>query len=138
MALPALEVGFWMSVFFGTSWLLFCMVYTLILFSDLMADIINPIELCERVNRYRWPEYITHLCLFLMLLVRGQYLVSLINLPVLAHDGNQLTNNQHLLDNTTIFVQLPKEKRIAELKLIFFLVSFFIYLICFLTSILKK
>jgi len=56
MAVSAIEVGFWLSVFLGTSWLLFSMVYTLILFSDLMADIINPIELCERVNRFRWPE----------------------------------------------------------------------------------
>jgi len=73
-----------------------------------------------------------------MLLFRGHYFASLINLPVLAHDGNQLTKNQHLLDNTTIFMQLPKEKRAVELKLIFFLASFFIYLIYFLTSILEK
>lgn len=58
-----LDLGFWFSVFFATAWLLFCMVYSLILFADLRIDHINPIELCERINQLRLPESVPSITL---------------------------------------------------------------------------
>jgi len=51
-----LEVAYWIVVFVTTAILLFIDIYSLILFSDLLLDHLNPIELCEKVNFLIYPE----------------------------------------------------------------------------------
>mmetsp|Transcript_9239 Transcript_9239/g.27816 ORF Transcript_9239/g.27816 Transcript_9239/m.27816 type:complete len:139 (+) Transcript_9239:204-620(+) len=128
MSVSAVDIGYWFAVFFATAWLLFCMVYTLILFADLTVDHINPIELCDQVNQLRWPEYVGHFGLTSLLLLRGYFLPAALNSPLLIYNLFLIYNQKHCLDNTTIFVDLPREKRLVEMKLLFFLVMFFICL----------
>ena len=45
------EVLFWVCTFGCLCLLMFCTAYTLILFSDLLIDFINPVELCDRLNQ---------------------------------------------------------------------------------------
>ncbi|KAK0486156.1 cornichon protein-domain-containing protein, partial [Armillaria novae-zelandiae] len=40
--------------------LLFCMVFFIIMFSDLECDYINPIDLCNKLNQFVLPENIAH------------------------------------------------------------------------------
>lgn len=130
-----LQVFFWTTVFIGTAGLLFCSVYSLILFADLTVDHINPIELCELVNRLVLPEYLGHLALTMFLLLKQLYLPFVLNLPMLAFHIWRFREGKHLLDNTTIFNDVDRERRIAQAKLVYHLLMFFIYLYCFIIAL---
>ena len=122
------EILFWLVVFGVTAGMLFMNVFTLILYSDLEADHINPVELCERVNGLVLPEYLGQLAVAAMLLLRGFWLAALLNVPILYWNGRRWLDGKHLLDNTSIFTYLPVAKRHSRVKLGFFLVMFFFYL----------
>jgi len=129
------EVLFWAITFLGTAMLLFCAVYALILFSDLQVDHINPIELCELINRLVVPEYAGHLVLTAIIFIRGFYLAALLNVPLLVFNAMRYKDKKHLLDNTSIFNDVSKERRISEVKLVYHLLLFFVYLYFFIVTL---
>lgn len=129
------EVVFWATVFLGTASLLFCSVYALILYSDLTVDHINPIELCELVNRLVLPEYIGHIALSCIILLRGLVFPALLNVPMVLFHVWRYKERKHLLDNTSIFNDVEKERSICQLKLAYHLVMFFIYLYFFIVTL---
>ncbi|KAJ1980319.1 hypothetical protein H4R35_001172 [Dimargaris xerosporica] len=69
--------------------LMFGAVWFVILLTDLEADYINPIELCNSLNQWVLPEAITHSALFAIFILNGLWLPSLINLPLLAWNINK-------------------------------------------------
>lgn len=127
----AVDIGFWAILFLGTALLLFSMVYALVLYSDLSRDHVNPIELCELINRVLPFEYAGHAFVVGVLLLRKYFFGALLQLPLVAYHGQLFWLKQYQLDNTTIFGDLPKERRKAEVKLVFYLLSFFLYLYFF-------
>ncbi|CAN8074503.1 unnamed protein product [Agarophyton chilense] len=129
------EVFFWATVFLGTAALLFCSVYALILFSDLTVDHINPIELCELVNRLVIPEYVGHILLTLLMIFRGYFIPALLNVPLVIFHAWRYKERRHLLDNTSIFNDVDKERNISQLKLAHHLLMFFIYLYFFILAL---
>lgn len=107
---------------------LFGQVHFTILYADLEADYINPIELCSKVNKLIVPEAALHAVLSLLMLLNGYWFVFLLNLPVFAYNVNKFYKKVQLLDATEIFRTLGKHKRESFLKLGFYLVMFFFYL----------
>ena len=107
---------------------LFGQVHFTILYADLEADYINPIELCSKVNQLIVPEAALHAILSLLFLLNGYWFVFLLNLPVLAYNINKIYNKAQLLDATEIFRTLGKHKRESFMKLGFHLLMFFFYL----------
>jgi protein cornichon len=128
----AADVSFWAALFLGTALLLFSMVYALVLYSDLSRDHVNPTELCELLNRVVLWEYGGHLFLACLLLLRGYFFTTATHLPLLAFHVQRVREKQYLLDNTQIFSDMPRERRVCEWKLGFYLLSFFLYLFLFI------
>lgn len=107
---------------------LFGQVHFTILYADLEADYINPIELCSKVNKLITPEAGLHAVLTASFLLTGHWFVFLLNLPLLAYNANKIYNKVQLLDATEIFRTLGKHKKESFLKLGFHLFMFFYYL----------
>lgn len=107
---------------------LFVQVHFTILYADLEADYINPIELCSKVNKLITPESAIHAALSLLFLLSGHWFVFLLNLPLIAYNANKIYTKVQLLDATEIFRTLGKHKRESFLKLAFYLLMFFYYL----------
>lgn len=129
------EITFWATIFLGTAGLLFCSVYSLILFSDLTVDHINPIELCQIVNRLVLPEYVGHFYVTMMLLLRRYFITALLNVPLIAFHVRRVMERKHMLDNTSIFNDVDRERQICEIKLGVHLVLFFVYLYLFIVRL---
>jgi protein cornichon len=126
------DVVFWAMLFLGTALLLFCMVYALVLFGDLSRDHVNPVEFCELVNRTVYWEYGGQAAMTALLLGRGYYLWALLHMPLTAFHAQRARRGDALLDSTQIFADLPKEQRVTEVKLVFYLLAFFIDLYLFI------
>lgn len=107
---------------------LFGQVHFTILYADLEADYINPIELCSKVNQLVMPEAALHGIVSLLMLLNGYWFVFLLNLPVLAYNLNKIYKKMQLLDATEIFRTLGKHKRESFMKIAFHLLMFFFYL----------
>lgn len=107
---------------------LFGQVHFTILYADLEADYINPIELCSKVNKLVTPEALLHGIVSILFLLSGYWFVFLLNLPIFAYNINKFYKKNHLLDATEIFRTLGKYKRESFLKLGFYLFMFFFYL----------
>ncbi|KAF8633271.1 hypothetical protein AX17_004446 [Amanita inopinata Kibby_2008] len=108
--------------------LLFCMVFFIIMFSDLECDYINPIDLCNKLNQFVLPESMAHAFLTLLFLLGGQWTAFILNLPLVLFNGNKIRSKTHMYDATEIFRTLPKHKKESFFKLGFYLLSFFYYL----------
>lgn len=106
----------------------FMQVHFTIMYADLEADYINPIELCSKVNRLMIPEACLHAFTSSVFLLNGYWFVSLLNLPVLLFNAKKIYNKMQLLDATEIFRTLWKHKRESFLKLGFYFLMFFFYL----------
>lgn len=108
--------------------LLFCMVFYIIMFSDLECDYINPIDLCNKLNQFVIPENAAHGFLTLLFLLSGQWIAFILNAPLVAWNVNKVLNNNHMYDATEIFRTLGGHKKETFFKLAFYLLSFFYYL----------
>lgn len=107
---------------------LFLQVFFTIMYSDLECDYINPIELCNKLNKYIVPEAALHGFLTILFLINGYWFTFLLNLPLLAFNAKKILENNHLLDATEIFRTLNKQKKESFIKLGFHLFLFFYYL----------
>lgn len=107
---------------------LFGQIHFTILYADLEADYINPIELCSRVNKLILPESLVHGFLTFLFLITGNIWTLLLNLPLFAFNANKFYTKTQLLDATEIFRTLKKHKRESFMKLAFYLLMFFFYL----------
>lgn len=132
------EVFFWSTVFLGTAALLFCSVYALILFADLSVDHINPIDLCELVNRLVVPEYTGHVILIVLLLARGYFIAAVLNLPMVLFHAWRYSERKHLLDSHSVFNDIEREQRVSQMKLAYHLLLFFVYLYMFIVSLVSS
>ncbi|KAF5354641.1 hypothetical protein D9756_005430 [Leucocoprinus leucothites] len=108
--------------------LLFCMVFFIIMFSDLECDYINPIDLCNKLNQFVLPENLAHAFLAVLFLTSGQWTAFLLNLPLVLWNADKIRKKSHMYDATEIFRTLGGHKKETFFKLGFYLLSFFYYL----------
>ena len=94
--------------------ILLCLSYTTRLLRSLASDTVNPIQICEKINRLKGPEYIAHLILFFALILRGWWQVGLLNFPFIFYNYAQYVGGEYRLDYTKVFSRLSKELRIAK------------------------
>eukprot|EP00835_Amoeboradix_gromovi_P005824 NODE_592_length_6322_cov_0.357063.p4 type:complete len:131 gc:universal NODE_592_length_6322_cov_0.357063:4050-3658(-) len=117
----------WLFAVLLSALLLFCMVFYIILFSDLECDYINPIDLCNKLNQFVYPHLGLHIFLTLIATLLSGWLM-LWNIPVLLFLGDKYRKHELLFDATEIFRGLPIHKKQAFVFLGFYLLSFFVYL----------
>jgi len=108
--------------------LLFAMVYFIIMFTDLESDYVNPIDLCNKLNRFVLPEMLGHAILPFMFLVSFDWLALIVNLPLLIFNIQKFLSKKYTFDATDIFRTLSNHKKEGFIKLGFYLLCFFFYL----------
>eukprot|EP00270_Netrium_digitus_P013939 TRINITY_DN4693_c0_g1_i1.p1 TRINITY_DN4693_c0_g1~~TRINITY_DN4693_c0_g1_i1.p1 ORF type:complete len:145 (+),score=33.63 TRINITY_DN4693_c0_g1_i1:279-713(+) len=116
----------WLLSFFLVAALLGIDMYTLICLSDLENDFVNPHDCASRMNMFALPELGLHTFLAALHLLSGRFLMVLINLPLLIFHFHRFLCNEHLMDVTEIFNQLPPEKKVRFIKFFFYIFLFVI------------
>ncbi|XP_063382446.1 protein cornichon homolog 4 [Cydia fagiglandana] len=123
--------------------ILFLLVYFIITLSDLECDYLNAQECCDKLNYWLLPKYIGHSFMTFLLLLHGQLLLFLLNLPMLIWltyeyftipQGNLGAYDPAEIHNRG---QLKKHLRDVMIYVGYYLIFFFIYLYCFIIAILK-
>lgn len=117
---------------------LFIEVFFTISFSDLECDYLNPIELCNKLNKFIVPKAAAHAIFSTVLLLHGYWFAFLLNLPLILFNADKLYKNNYLLDATEIFRTLGKNKKESFIKLAFFLFMFFFYLYKMISSLISS
>lgn len=107
---------------------LFTEVFFTISYSDLECDYINPIELCNKLNKFIVPKAAAHAFASFVILLHGYWFIFLLNLPLIIFNADRIYKKNYLLDATEIFRTLGKNKKESFIKLAFFLFMFFFYL----------
>ncbi|XP_015115648.1 protein cornichon homolog 4 isoform X1 [Diachasma alloeum] len=126
-----------------TGAVLFVLVYFVIALSDLECDYLNAQQCCLRLNKWVVPKLVAHTLLNVILLIHGQWLLALVNLPMsLWLSGEYLTvpqGNMGVFDPTEIHNrgQLKKHTRDCLIYLGYYLIFFFIYLYCLIIALLR-
>lgn len=121
-------VVFYLFALIADCALVFINVYFLALFSDLESDQINPIDMCKHLNLFILPEMGLHFFLEVLLLIRGSFILLLVNLPLVAWNIYRIQAQRYKLDATQIFRDQPTEQKILFVKLGFYMICFCLYL----------
>jgi hypothetical protein len=90
------------------------------LLKDLSTDTVSPIEICEKINHLKIPEYLAHFILSGVLTLRGWWGIGIFNVPFIFYNFAQWCEGRHLLDHKKVFSTLSQEMRIIKLKAYFF------------------
>eukprot|EP00158_Paraphelidium_tribonemae_P000343 Partr_v1_DN21648_c0_g1_i2_m17733 putative cornichon homolog len=109
----------------------------IIMFSDLECDFINPIDLCNKLNKLVLPEVALHASLTLIFLLGMQWSAILLNLPLVIYNGWKISGKKHIFDATDIYRTLSTHKKEAFIKLGFYMLSFFFYLYRMILALLE-
>lgn len=123
--------------------ILFVLIYYIITLSDLECDYLNAQECCDKLNYWMKPKYIAQILVTLLLLSHGFFLLFFLNLPMFAWMTYEyITIPQGNLGHYDPFEihnrgQLKKHIRDILCHIGFYLIFFFIYLYCFILSLLK-
>ncbi|XP_030019979.1 protein cornichon homolog 4 [Manduca sexta] len=123
--------------------ILFLLVYYIITLSDLECDYLNAQECCDKLNYWLVFKYIAHTFVTVLLLLHGQVLLFLLNLPMFIWltfeyftipQGNLGAYDPAEIHNRG---QLRKHLRDVMIYIGHYLIFFFIYLYCFILALLK-
>ncbi|KAK9809141.1 hypothetical protein WJX72_010007 [[Myrmecia] bisecta] len=114
----------WLLSFIIQAALLGVTMYGLITLSDLENDFINPHDASAGVNRWVVPELIAQGSMSVLLLGTGKWIAGPLHALLTAFNVRVWMRQEHRLDVTEVFKQLPREKKIRIFKLVFYLVSF--------------
>ncbi|CAG9561313.1 unnamed protein product [Danaus chrysippus] len=123
--------------------ILFVLVYYIITLSDLECDYLNAQECCDNLNYWLLPKYIAHCFVTFLLLINGQILLFLFNLPMFIWLTFEYftvpKGNSGAYDPAEIYNrgQLKKHLRDVMIYIIYYLLFFFIYVYCFILALLK-
>jgi len=116
----------WFSSFFLVALLLAFLVYQLMCLSDLEFDYINTFDTTFRINRFVIPEFALHGVLCLVLLIGGYWFLFLLNVPLMYYHARLYSRKEHLVDVTEVFNHLDYEKNFRLVKLVWYLLLFFV------------
>jgi len=70
------------------------------------------------------PEYIAQGAITVLLLLTGKWVAGLLSLVLTAYHVRAYMKQEHVIDVTEVFRQIPRQKVIRIVKLIIYLVSF--------------
>lgn len=126
-----------------TGGILFLLVYYILTLSDLECDYLNAQECCDKLNYWLLPKYIAHSLVTFLLLVHGEFLLFVVSLPLFVWlsieyftvpQGNLGKYDPAEIHNGG---QLKKHLRDVMILIGYYLLSFFVYLYCFILALLK-
>ena len=115
----------------------FFVIFVLISLVDVEDDHVNPIHMCEKVNKIILPEYACQASIILLLFVTGNWMEALFNVPMLGFHIYRVSQQQHLLDPTCIFSRTKHEKYINMGKFFFYILTLFYYMYQIISIITK-
>ncbi|CCE63762.1 hypothetical protein TPHA_0F02810 [Tetrapisispora phaffii CBS 4417] len=110
-------------------------IHFTVLYGDLEADYLNPIDLCSRINKLVLPEALVQCFGTFLYLITGNFITFLINLPLSVFNIRKIMNKTNKLDATEIFRTLKKNKTETTLKLTFYVFLFFYYVFFLIKNI---
>eukprot|EP01119_Soliformovum_irregulare_P008861 TRINITY_DN21962_c0_g1_i1.p1 TRINITY_DN21962_c0_g1~~TRINITY_DN21962_c0_g1_i1.p1 ORF type:complete len:153 (-),score=18.89 TRINITY_DN21962_c0_g1_i1:52-510(-) len=121
---------FWAAIYglavLGLGLLIFFSVFSLVSFSDLESDYINPRDLVSRYNMFVIPEYAVQAVLTIVFLFGGSWIEFLFSAPVTAfHAYRVFQLKDYMLDATSIFSKTGDEKKKTFVKLAVYMILFF-------------
>ncbi|XP_066601223.1 protein cornichon homolog 4 [Prorops nasuta] len=128
---------------FDTGAVLFLLVYFVITLSDLECDYVNAQQCCSKLNMWVVPKLVAQAFLVFLLLIHGQIILTLINIPMTAWLFYEYfgvpKGNMGVYDPTEIHNrgQLKKHMHDCMIYLGYYLIFFFIYLYCMIIALLK-
>jgi len=123
------EFLMWLWTLLLTAGLIFVAVFTLMSYSDLESDYVNPIDLTRRVNTMVLPEMVGQAVLTALLFLSGNWLEVALNIPLLGWNiYRTVFKRNYYLDPTQIFRTVPYHRRVGFVKLGFYMLTFFFYL----------
>lgn len=93
-----------------------CM-FQLIKISDLENDFINPHDFGSSYNASVLPEFGLQATLTLLMLLSGRWVLAALHLAILGYNVRLVFLQNHLIDVTEAFRQLPQEKKRRFIKL---------------------
>jgi hypothetical protein len=102
-----------------------CM-FTLIKISDLENDFINPHDATNSINAWVYPEFGLQALLTALMVFSGRWLVGGLHLIVLAFNVRLVFLQQHRVDVTEVFREIPREKKLRMVKLGMYVLIFVI------------
>lgn len=127
----------------NTGSVLFLLVYFMITLSDLECDYLNAQQCCSKLNAWVTPKLVTHTFLVFLLLIHGQLILTLVNLPMtlwLFYEYFSVpSGNMGVYDPTEIHNrgELKRHTRNCLIYLGYYLIFFFLYLYCMIIALLK-
>lgn len=109
--------------------LLLSQLYFIIMYSDLEADYLNPMELCETMDFALPLEAMVQAAGSIAFLLCGEWLSFLFCLPVFAYNACRYQQTRLKFDATTIFktVRGYRIESIVKLVYYFLLFCYFLY-----------
>uniref|UniRef100_A0A023F443 Putative er vesicle integral membrane protein involved in establishing cell polarity n=1 Tax=Triatoma infestans TaxID=30076 RepID=A0A023F443_TRIIF len=126
-----------------TGAVIFLLVYFVITLSDLECDYLNEQQCCNKLNGWTLIKLLAHAILIPLFLFYEYWWLAVINAPGVAWMAYEYlsvpSGNTGVYDPTEIYKrgQLKKHMRDCLIFLVWYLISFFIYLYCLIIAILK-
>jgi hypothetical protein len=105
-----------------TGGIILSLSYTIRLIYSLVNDNVNPIVVCEKINRLRYPDYIGHSILFFALIFRGWWQLAFLNFPFIFYKNALYISGEFYIDYTKVFSTLRNELLFARRQVRFFVV----------------
>lgn len=135
--MPPVETWLYILLLCLTIGHLLAQLYFVISYSDLEADYINPIELCESMDVALPLEAGAQAIETIVLLLFGKWLSVLVMSPVLGYNIYRYRQNGFRSDATTIFKTVREYRVQSMLKLVYYFVVFCYFLYCMIWSLVK-
>ena len=99
----------------------FCMCYSYKLSKELNTDMANPIEIFQKINSLKLPEYIAHLTLSVVMVLKGNWIIGMMNFPFIFYDFIQWNEFSYIIEPTKLFSSLFHTIKIIKTKVLFFM-----------------
>lgn len=126
----------------STAFLIFFAIWHVIAFDELKNDHKNPIDQCRTLNPLVIPEYFLHALITALVLFGGDWVTTLINVPLLAYHIKKFLSrpvmsgfgiyDPTLVMNGDVLNLAMKE---GWVKLGFYMLTFFYYLYSFISTL---
>ena len=96
-------IGFmWFTSILLGAGLMMVQVFSITLLMDLNQDYTNPIHAARQLNSMWLPEYVIQWVLLVWLLLHGQLLLALLQLPIAAVHAQRYLHRKHEVDQTEL------------------------------------
>eukprot|EP01126_Amoeba_proteus_P058397 TRINITY_DN7529_c0_g1_i2.p1 TRINITY_DN7529_c0_g1~~TRINITY_DN7529_c0_g1_i2.p1 ORF type:complete len:146 (-),score=13.84 TRINITY_DN7529_c0_g1_i2:225-662(-) len=126
----------WILSIVSSGFFLFSAVFGLVMYSDLMENHVSPLQMASKVNTFWKIDFFYFSFLCTTFLLCGYWVVFLFHSPMILMNFYYMFRKTHLVDPTTILQrnEAQKFRNRSIVKLVFSLLSFFVYLYMLITE----